>query len=931
MTAPPPAGSNAIPALTYRPALDGVRAVAVAGVLVFHAGYSWAVGGYLGVSLFFTLSGFLITSLLLTEREATGRIDAGRFWSRRFRRLLPAALAALALACLYGATVASPEQLRELRGDVLACLAYVANWRFYFANQSYADLFAAPSPVLHFWSLAIEEQFYLLYPLAAMGILAVGRGSRRVFATILIVLILGSLALALFLGFSEDRIYYGTDTRAAELLLGALLAVLVTDRPLPGALGRVVPGAGLVALAGVVWAIATVDQGTDALYRGGFVAFGLLSCLLVLAAVQDRGPVVALLGLAPFVWLGQVSYGVYLYHWLVYQWLTPRRTGLDGVALFGLRIGLTLTMAWASYVLLEQPIRRARLVRGRTPFVAAPVAVLAVTALLLVVTVSPPPPLIDFAAAEEALDAAPFDPLAGDVVVDADAELPVPPAPRVAMFGDSTALMTATGLDTWMERSGLAVPGGGNAWFGCSISRGGERRTVPGDEARVPEDCDNWETTWAEAIDEGQPDLALVQVGPWEVTDRKLEGDDTWRAPGDPVYDEYLRSEMLEATDVLAADGAEVVWLLSPPVGPGASGEEIAQRGEAGDPARMARFNELVAEVVAARPGVAHAVDLAAFVDASNDDARLRPDGVHFSSDTATEVATDWLGPELLRLHRNEWIDEWVDEHGPPLPEPMRVLVVGDSTAMMVGFGLNEWALATGQAQLASLAEIGCGIGRGGERDYQGTVTEVPDSCETLWNDWRTALDTFDPHVVVALTGPFDVADRRLEQGPEGWWAPGDQVYDDYLRRELAQATALLSSSGALVVWLTSPRIDVGRADLTTPETPYPASDPARMARLNELVAAVVERAPRAEIADYAGHLRTYPGGELDETLRPDGVHLANAQTRQVGDWLGPELLELFGARAIEDWRAAVDPDAATVGPPAGATDTAAPSDDEEG
>src|SRR5467141_2308611 len=146
-------------------ALDGLRGLAVAAVLLYHSQFGFARGGYLGVSLFFTLSGFLITSLLLTQAREQHRVQLGRFWARRARRLLPAATLALAGVLLYGATIASGDQLRYLRVDVLATLGYVANWRFYFSGQSYARLFASPSPVLHFWSLAIEEQFYLVFPL----------------------------------------------------------------------------------------------------------------------------------------------------------------------------------------------------------------------------------------------------------------------------------------------------------------------------------------------------------------------------------------------------------------------------------------------------------------------------------------------------------------------------------------------------------------------------------------------------------------------------------------------------------------------------------------------------------------------------------------------------------------------------------------------
>ncbi len=160
--------------------LDGLRGLAVAAVVLFHSQLTFARGGFLGVSAFFTLSGFLITRLLIDERARTGRVGLRAFWARRARRLLPAAFVTLAGVLVFGATVATGDQLRSLRGDVLAAIGYVANWRFYFAGRSYSHLFSAPSPVLHFWSLAIEEQFYVVFPLVVALTLRVGRGRRSV-------------------------------------------------------------------------------------------------------------------------------------------------------------------------------------------------------------------------------------------------------------------------------------------------------------------------------------------------------------------------------------------------------------------------------------------------------------------------------------------------------------------------------------------------------------------------------------------------------------------------------------------------------------------------------------------------------------------------------------------------------------------------------
>ena len=222
--------------LPHFPAIEGLRGLAVAAVVLFHAQFDWMKGGYLGVSTFFTLSGFLITSLLLAERSGTGQVDLRRFWTRRVRRLMPASFAALALIALFGIFAADAVQKRNLAGDVISALAYVANWRFLFSNQSYGELFAAPSPVQHFWSLAIEEQFYLVFPVLAWFALARLRVRQGVFAVVVAVLIAGSLALTLFGGLSHDAIYYNTFTRAAELLAGSLLAALIYRRRVTSAM-----------------------------------------------------------------------------------------------------------------------------------------------------------------------------------------------------------------------------------------------------------------------------------------------------------------------------------------------------------------------------------------------------------------------------------------------------------------------------------------------------------------------------------------------------------------------------------------------------------------------------------------------------------------------------------------------------------------------
>ncbi len=356
--------------LPYLPALDGLRALALAAVLLDHGGVAAVVGGHFGVTAFFVLSGFLVTALLVLERRHTGTIDLRAFWARRARRLVPASLLFFALALAYLAFgSASPPS--TVVGDGLASLAWMANWRFVLTDRSYGDLFADPTPFAHLWSLAVEEQFYLLLPLVAallLGRRGVGRTTR--FAIVLVVVIAGSTAWMWTLytpGADPLRVYYGTDTRIAELAVGSLLAILLVRR---GELVRLAPrvqslvataGAGaLVAIGYLVHRLSTEDPGT---YQGGLLVAAGLSAVVVVACSQPDSWLARLLSSGPLPYLGRLTYGAYLFHWPVFLWCDAEATGLDGPALLATRILVTFTLAAVSHALVEQPIRLGRIPR----------------------------------------------------------------------------------------------------------------------------------------------------------------------------------------------------------------------------------------------------------------------------------------------------------------------------------------------------------------------------------------------------------------------------------------------------------------------------------------------------------------------------------------------------------------------------------------
>jgi peptidoglycan/LPS O-acetylase OafA/YrhL len=639
--------------LAYEPALDGVRAVAVLAVLAFHGGFGWAQGGFLGVSVFFTLSGFLITSLLLAEQAQTGGVAVGPFWLRRVRRLMPAALACLALTMVLAATALTAAK-DTLRWDVVATLADVANWRLFASGQSYAQLFAVPSPVQHFWSLAIEEQFYLLFPLAVWLVLVRMHRSRRALAAMLTAGFVASSASAVALGVAHaDLVYYATFTRAAELIAGCLLAFVVAARPAsdPGAAARWPVVAGPVALAAIVAVMVMTPETATWLYRGGLAAFSLLSVVLI-ASARRPGPLRSLLSWRPLVGLGLISYGVYLYHWPLFLWLDHDRVGLDGAALFAVRLAATLAVATASYRWLEQPIRRGRTLTGWRGALAPPVAMACLVVAVVPLTAGSAVASAAFAGPRSAPVTLPPLPSSPPTTTPRSAPRLVTTTTtprrrpvRVVVFGDSTAKADAAGLIAWGRETGRAVVSDAGTIAGCGVTRAakiqfGVKRIT------IPDGCKFWPTWWPQVLAQNPADVAVLVDGPWELVPHQIDGD-RWRSVGDPVYDRHVHDELLAAVDVLLAHAPVVVLLTNPHVHPG-WGETQAGADPVADPARMDRLNEIIRQVAVDRPAVT-LVDLAAHVASipgAETDRGLRPDGVHFTLASSRRIA-DWLGPAV--------------------------------------------------------------------------------------------------------------------------------------------------------------------------------------------------------------------------------------------------------------------------------------------
>lgn len=629
--------------LGYRPALDGLRALAVVAVVLYHGGVGWTRGGFLGVDVFFVLSGFLITSLLVQEWMRTGTIRLGAFWLRRARRLLPALFLVLLAVAVYAAFLPAAQQ-RVIRDDSLATLTYVSNWWFIASGQSYFARFVEPSPLRHTWSLAIEEQFYVLFPLILAWFLVRARAGLEALRLVLLAAALGSAALmgALYTPLADpSRVYYGTDTRLQALLLGAVLALTpALTRPREGpaytrVFGRLLrlPGAALagwLGLAGLLVMFVRARELEPMMYRGGFLLAGVLSAVVIAAVSRaPRSGLASLLSWRPVVTIGVVSYGLYLWHWPVFVVLTEDRTGLVGAPLLAVRVLVTGALAALSYRLVEEPIRTQRLQRRfavtqwRRAVAAATVGVVVVTLGATATSQSPPAQT----------------PTAGsrpEPVPDARGRLVT-----AFLLGDSQSY----GLRQYYGNriDGLAVTG--STQLGCGTFL--PELHVDGETRPNLPACAEWEPRWTREVATVRPDLLVLMPGLGELFDRRVG--DTVVRHGTEAYRDWLYGEIDRRRDLVRSHSGTfaLTTVLCMKIRLGAAGGDAQV---ANDRARLAWLNETIRAYGALHSDVPiidlHDTVCAAGYADTVAGVELRDDGLHLN-ERGAHLVWDRLGPEL--------------------------------------------------------------------------------------------------------------------------------------------------------------------------------------------------------------------------------------------------------------------------------------------
>lgn len=691
-----PAPSGEAPSKSmWWPGLDGLRGLALCAMLAYHHNSKWVPGGFFSVSLFFTLSGFLITTLLLREHEQHGTIRLGAFWVRRIRRLMPVALLGLVLAAIVAYYTEPANAMAGIVGDLRAALANVANWRFAFAKVTYADIVSAPSPVKHYWSLAVEEQYYLAYPIIAIVAL---RHSRKAFAAALGLMTVGSFAAQLLVT-SSNRAYLGTDTRLSELAIGGLAALgwaALRKRPAATTLDLAGAGAGLVLLA--AWATIKIDD--PKLFQGILPLHAALTAVLVVAAIHGRlAPKIT--GSQPFAWLGARSYGVYVFHFPLYLLLTPARTGVSGPALLALRASACIGVVAIVYRAVEQPFRRGLVLprwQGPTVLAGGLASVLVVTFGLPSLgsgstelaavgfgaggetRVTLPPLVIPPTSAATATAATAVTPPStpgtipltgrGIPTTAASTKSATPAATttavgpvravRMLIIGESTAGATGKGIKAWGEQTGRAeveILGAG----GCALQQEGLAVLRTGWTQPASANCLNLIAGSVEAANRSKPDLIMMFIGSGQLSDWILPGGTESSATGigSAAFDQLYKSATANSLRQLASVGIPILFTDTPVP----AWDPFVQTGNPNIPGtgpikmnnapRTRLLNDLSSSVIRDIP-LAEVVPYARRISGTDGvvDPAIRPDGVHLLPEVVPGIMNKGLEADMRAAYQ---------------------------------------------------------------------------------------------------------------------------------------------------------------------------------------------------------------------------------------------------------------------------------------
>jgi peptidoglycan/LPS O-acetylase OafA/YrhL len=653
------------------PALDGVRALGLLLIMGFHFGVGWMPAGFVGVDVFYVLSGYLITGLLLGEWARSARIKLGAFWARRARRLLPALAVMLVVVTLVVRFTYPAGLYPNLRMADLSALFYFSNWWQIAASGNYFVATGAVSPLTHTWTLAVEEQFYLVWPLVVLAVLhlarryarggsgggggGVDRATDRGVELLLGVSLVGVIASATEMawlyhpGANITRLYFGTDTHAQSILVGSVLACTLTLVQRHRGLVGMAPTATsrrarvaltVVGLAGVVGTLTLTAtlSGTSALaYRGGFLLSALSAAAIVCGAVcVTGGPIARSLSVRPMVWMGTVSYGAYLWHFPVFIELDAARTGLGGIGLLAVRVAATFTLAALSYYLVERPVMEGVFWRSLT---AAGPALAAMGATVVVVVAGTVAPAVA-AVPVRTVDRIPVGERQALDAADAFSSDPI----RFLLVGDSLAVTTGLGLVRGSV-DGFGVRVINRGVLGCDLD---DLDAVSSGQRDIPvSDCRHWRTLWAAEVARYHPEVVGFLAGRWDITDHLLGGQVV--SIDQPAWNRHLEQEMDQVVGVLSAGGAKVVLFTMPYIDPPQEAPDGSVYPENRN-SRVDEYNRILDRVAARHPGEVTVVDLNEILDPAGhfqtvvDGVTVRwADGIH-----VTKAGGQWIEPFVL-------------------------------------------------------------------------------------------------------------------------------------------------------------------------------------------------------------------------------------------------------------------------------------------